>query len=328
MHKPPVGKRLGVIGDGRLALAISHLAAKGGVTVWHYAPDPERLEQMMTSRALPDVIPEIEALDDRVRVVESVAALARETRVIFFTIVMGDVRELLRAIGDELAGWHQILHAAHRLHGPELTTTGELIRQCTPCLQVGALAGPLHVGEMMTGMPNAAKVGSPFPELIRHVDELLPIPQLRIYGHDDLLGVELAASLVQMVAVLVGLVDALDLGAAVHATLMSRGLAEVAKLGTHLGARVDTFYGLSGVAKLVDHARRGGSNYDLGKRLADPFDTEDMLAHLPAESQGLALVGPVRRYAVAHEIHMPVVTALARISQKEADPREAITEIL
>lgn len=319
---------IAVVGDGRLAPALAHLCAQGGHDVWFYPPDEEQRAELTKNRAVPAVVPELEKIDDRVTVTEDLEALAKSCQLVLYTGSTEDVEELFDRLGAVLDGGHFFVHAAHRLYGERLETTGAMIRRYTPCLQIGALAGPLRVGELLAGSPNAVVIGSHFPELIARVRQILERKYLRMYPRDDLLGVEYAAALVQVVAVVVGLADELDLGAATNATLLTRGLAEAARLGAQLGASAATFSGLAGLGRLVDGARRGSSNYDLGKHMGKGVAGAALLAKARVQGQGVHLIHPIREYAEAHDIRMPISTVLDDICQGRLSPREGIDVLL
>jgi glycerol-3-phosphate dehydrogenase (NAD(P)+) len=319
---------IGVIGDGRLALAMAHLSAQHGTRVWLYAPDKALRKHLRDHQCHPGILPEVDRLDDRVKLVRRLGDLAKNVRLIFMTSAPTRTKGILDAAGDLLNGGHQLLHAVHRLHGESLETTAEIIRERTCILQIGAFAGPLHVGELLDGQANAAVVGSPFPDLIRRAREAFTFPNLTISESRDLTGVELAASLVQVVALLVGLSDGLELGAATHATLMIRGLDEMVGLGDRLGASSGTFYGVAGLAKLIDGARRGEPHYDVGKMIAHGIVGDELDEMVPAEAVGFRIIRQLRQYAEAGGFDLPITTTLDEIAGGRADPVEGLSALL
>lgn len=317
-----------VIGDDRFALALAHLCAESGARVWLYAPNADRRKKLAADRALPSVLGEVESLNDGVTISEGLDALAGQVRLVFFTETGDDIESLLIEAGGGLDGSHYLVHAAHSLYGPDLQTTGALIRDLTPCLQIGAIAGPVHVGELLGGQPNAIVIGSPYPDLVARVKTALSRKNLRVYSRADLLGVELAAVLIQPIAVVTGLADGMKLGAATHATLIVRGLAEMTRVGRRLGASPETFVGLAGLGRLLDAARRGDDNYDLGKSMAAGLSGAELLEAAPPEGQGVRLFAPIRRYAETHGIWAPICTTMDRVSRGEITPQEGLQALL
>ena len=128
--------------------------------------------------------------------------------------------------------------------------------------------------------------------------------------------------------VVIGLADELNLGAATNATLVARGLAEAARMGTKLGASAETFSGLAGLGRLVDGARRGSPNYDLGKHMGRGVTGKDLMAKARVQGQGIHLVRPIREYAERHGIRMTITTALDDICRGKLSPQEGIDALL
>lgn len=302
-----------MLGDERLALGMAHLIAMQGRKIWLYAPDGKRRARLKKARKLKSVLPEVESLHEGVNIVDDIGELGDNCRLVFFTGVHGNPEGILKKAGDALNGSHEICHAFQRLHGRNLETSSVLIREWTPCLQVGALAGPLHVSEMLQGKPNAIVVGSPFPDLVRRVQEALDWPNMRTYTSPDLLGVELSAALIQIVALAIGIADSLSAGAATRSTLIVRGLAELTRLGEVLGAKGATFDGLSGLARLLDSARRGSPNYRAGELVGKGLTGDELLKKAPQQAESLTLVGAVRRFGDERGIRIPMTATLDEI---------------
>lgn len=319
---------VGIVGDGRLALALGQLVADQPQPAWLFVPDEDRREQVLKGRALPELVPEVKKFSKSLSICRDFGDLTENCRLVILTGSLEPLDEHLKQLGDHLNGSHQMVHAAHRLSSDGLRTTSSLIQEYTPCLQIGAIAGPLHVGELLANSPNAAVIGSAFPRLIERARSVLERKHLRIYPRYDLLGVEYAAALVQIVSVVVGLADELQLGAATHATIIARGLAEMTRLGSQLGSSNDTFSGLAGLGRLVDGARRGEANYDLGKQLARGVDSASLLSKGGAGGRGLQLVGPVRRYADANGIWMPITTVIDEILRGNLSAQQGIQALL
>ena len=324
---------IGVIGAGRLALATAHLCASGGHEVVLYAPNANRRRALRKRRALKSVLPEVVELHPNVTIAEGLPQLAEASRLVFVLGGHAQFDEVVLEAGTVLDGSHQIVHANHLLHGESLETTSAVIRRLTCCLQVGAIAGPVHVGELLAGQANAVVVGSPFPELVERVKAAFTQPSLRVYSRDDLVGVEVAAALVQIIAVAVGVSGGLGLGAATHATLMVRGLAEVTRMGVKLGGSRETFAGLSGLGRLLDWARPEDANYEVGRALAQGTTGKALLESVSAKSamengQGIHLVAPVHRWAEKKKVWAPITRVLAAVAAGNFTAREAFEELL
>ncbi len=319
---------IGVIGDGRLAVAIAHMCAASERPVCIWVPDEARRTELAEHRRLAEVLPEVERIDERVRIASGLDELAAASRLVMLITSGSETERTIAEAGHHLDGSHQVVHAHHRLHGADLHPTSELIRNLTCCLQIGALAGPVHVRELLRGQANAVVVGSAFPDLIDRIKGAIVQRSLRIYSRKDLVGVEVAAALVQLIAVAVGVSDGLGLGTATHATLMVRGLAEATRMGKFLGATPDTFAGLAGLGRLLDWARAGEANYDFGVALARAESIESAAARFGVEGQAVHMIGPVRRFADKHGVWMPITRVLDEIVAGNISAAEALDRLL
>ncbi|MCA9563257.1 MAG: hypothetical protein KC561_07200 [Myxococcales bacterium] len=316
--------KLGIIGDGKLALALATLVARQERAVALYAPSKTRRDELIADRASPSVLPELETLPELVTVCQSLDELAEGSELLLLTSGPEFVA-LLDQIGGSIHGGHQIVHTAHQLHGSGLTTTSQLIRERTCCLQVGALAGPIHVGDLLDGKPNAAVVGSAFPHLIQTTRSLISAKNLRIYSRSDTLGVEYAAAMTQPIAVLAGLAESMGMGAGTFSLLIVRALIELRRLGRELGANDEAFTGLAGLGRLLDSARRGEEHYDMGKVLAAGLDEARATEVYPSVR---SVVSAMADYAQLKGLSMPLVEALHAVLSGSASPVEALSALL
>jgi glycerol-3-phosphate dehydrogenase (NAD(P)+) len=263
-----------------------------------------------------------------VRITSNAAELADNASLLIFT--MG--REYLGSVMDRLSvvldGAHFLVHAVHALEGAELQRASEIIRAHSAVKQVGAMAGPAHVNELLSGKPNAAVVGTSFPAVARAVRDALESPSFRIHEDPDMRGVELAAALGQVVALAVGLVDGAELGAAAHATVLTRGLREITALGVQRGATEHPFFGLAGVGRLVDALRRGEPNYQVGLEIGRGRPPEECISKWAGEALGVRVAWHVLEYAEKNSLSVPICEAVSRVLDGDCDVERAFDEAL
>jgi len=317
---------IGLVGAGRFGLALSQVVARNGHRTVLYTSLPERAAALSTTRRLPDVLPELEELDARVEVTNDPHFLAEHCGLILVTVSSEYFLPILKTLGSVLDGAHAVVHAVHQVHGKNLTRVTELIGEHSCVRQVGVIAGPTHVRELLLGLPNAAVVGSAFPGVIRATRRALDGETMRVYGNEDVTGVELAAAMGQVVALATGIADGLDLGAATHATLMTRGFRELALLGVQQkNARESTFAGLAGFGRLIDTIRRGEPNYQFGLDLVKTPDVVTMVKGALPEVQAIPVVNSLAEYSAWHGYELPIAGGLQRVLRGEIDLRSAVT---
>ena len=193
----------------------------------------------------------------------------------------------------------------------------------------GVLSGPSFAQEVAQGLPVALTVASTHALVCDRTVAALHHGSARIYRSDDLVGVELAGALKNVMAIAAGISDGMHLGHNARAALVARGLAEIGRLGAALGARTETFMGLSGVGDLVltctgDLSR----NRQVGLRLAAGESLGSIVAGLGHVAEGVACARAALRLAQAHAIEMPIVSAVCDVLDSRRSPREALAALV
>ena len=177
-----------------------------------------------------------------------------ESRLVVLAVPPEWARDALSKLAPHLDGSHLVLHTARGLDPGTRRRITDVVREETAAIRVGVLAGPLRARELARGEPTAAVVGSRFPDLIEEAKQQLGGARLRVYGNPDAVGVELAAALGLTLRLVEGLATGLGFGPATRAVALTRGLAELARLGARLGGKERTFMGLAGVGTLLSDA--------------------------------------------------------------------------
>jgi glycerol-3-phosphate dehydrogenase (NAD(P)+) len=303
---------VGVVGAGAFGAALAGVVARrGGDVIVH--GDQARLAAL-------DV-------DARVRRTADPAELAREARLVVVAVRSTRAAEMLRTLGGVLDGRHLVVHASGAFVGD--TRLSEVIRAETAARRIGALAGPALPRDLAAGRSCAMVVASPFDEVARAVQRLLGAPPvLRIYGSRDLPGVELASAVTGAYTVALGLADALGVGAATRAVLVTRCLVEAARLGAAAGARERTFHGLAGLGNLLVRSTSASAEWSEDHQAGLDFakgtrrETEGTRAAAAALrlARRLGVRAPILEaiHAVAHE-GISVEVAAARLTETAAE---------
>lgn len=319
---------VGVVGANRFGICLAELAARNGNDVVLFTSIPQRATSLQRRRRLPSKVPELDKLHERVSVTTDPEELTERATLILLAMSRDYVGRVMERIGGTLDGAHMLVHAVHTLEGRTLERSSSLIHAHTCVKQVGAIAGPAHVRELLAGKPNAAVVGSAFPGVVAATRRALQSECFRIDFDDDIKGVELAAALGQVVAIGVGMADGADMGPAAHATIFTRGLAEIAALGARLGASERTFFGLAGVGRIVDALHRGEPNYQCGFDIGRGVSPETAISEAPGEAMGVRVVWRLSEFAGENQIRLPLSEALGRILDGDAAPVATLTEAL
>ncbi len=193
----------------------------------------------------------------------------------------------------------------------------------------GVLSGPSFAEEIANGLPAAITLASLQPDFSRNISRTLHGHRLRLYSSTDVVGVELAGALKNVVAIASGLSDELGLGLNARAALITRGLAEIARLGVALGGRSETFMGLSGLGDLVLTCTGALSrNYRVGQGLARGQTLEEILAQLGHVAEGVTSALAATRLAHHHHVEMPITTAVQGVLSGALNAHEAVELLL
>lgn len=193
----------------------------------------------------------------------------------------------------------------------------------------GALSGPSFAEEVAAGQPSAVALAANDVAFARDMARELHLGRLRIYANDDLVGVEVGGAVKNVLAIATGVCDGLGFGLNARAALMTRGLAEIARLGQALGARRETFMGLAGMGDLILTCTGNLSrNRRVGLGLAEGKGLQQILDELGHVAEGVPTAREVARLAASQDIDMPISMAVAAVLEGRLSARQAVEKLL
>lgn len=325
--------RIAVFGAGAWGTALAiHAARRHPVMLWTRDPaqaleirEARRNRRYLPEAALPDGIEASADIDQACEWLgDGPGALAvLATSVAGMRPVLGQLSGRLR---PGVAGLVWLCKGIERETGslPHLVAAEAL-----PGHGHAVLSGPSFAQEVAAGLPVALTVASRSEFLRRAVQQALHHGAARIYGSDDVIGVELGGALKNVMAIAAGACDGLKLGHNARAALITRGLAETARLGMALGARAGTFTGLTGLGDLVltctgDLSR----NRRVGLALAEGRPLAEIVAQLGHVAEGVPCAAAALARAARHRVELPIVAAVQSVLDGERSPAEAVRELL
>ena len=326
---------LTILGAGAWGTAVAvHCAARHPTRLW--ARDPAQAAQLHASRVNAAYLPGI-ALPDALRVeadFEAALAHGRDGLVIVATPVAA-LDEMLRRIAGRAAGVLWLCKGFEQRHG---RLGHEIAAAIAPGARMGVLSGPSFAIEVARGQPTALVAASIDASLGEAAIEALHSDTLRIYTSDDPIGVEVGGAVKNVLAIATGIADAMPdpagtgqagLGLNARAALVTRGLAEMTRFGVALGARVETFMGLSGLGDLVLTATGDLSrNRTVGRLLAQGLPLARILAELGHVAEGVPTAPMVLQRAQALGVEMPIVEVVAAVLAGGLTPTRALERLM
>ncbi len=317
---------LTVLGAGAWGTALAvHACAAHPTMLW--ARDAGQAAQMVATRRNARYLSDIELpaglqlTADFDRAVDHAAG-----GLILIATPMAALDEMLQRLPSDAPGvlWlcKGFEHASGRLGH-------EIAQRVVPNARVGVLSGPSFALEVARRQPTALVAASADAQLVQQAVDALHAGRLRIYTSADPIGVEVGGAVKNVLAIATGIADGMNLGLNARAALVTRGLAEMTRLGVALGAPAETFMGLSGLGDLVLTATGGLSrNRTVGLRLAEGLPLARILAELGHVAEGVSSAPVVLRRAEALDIDMPITAAVVAVLEGALKPADALLELM
>lgn len=317
--------RIMVAGSGGWGTALALLLLKNGheVTLWSYCrEESERLAQTLENPFLPGV-----ALPKEL-CFTSDAAQAREQEMVVFATPSFAVRSTAKTFAPHLPEKVILVSVTKGIEDGTGCRMSELIAQETGKTVV-ALSGPSHAEEVSRGIPTGIVAACADQHLAEQVQAAFMCERLRVYTCPDIVGVELGAAHKNVIALCAGVCDGMGYGDNTKALLMTRGLAEVARLGMALGAKRETFAGLAGVGDLIVtctsmHSR----NRRAGILIGQGHGAQEAMQEVGAVVEGYYAAKAAHMLAQKHGVEMPITEAAYRVLYENCDPREEIDRLM
>lgn len=317
--------KISIIGAGAWGTALAlALGAEHEVTLLAIdaAEATPLIQQHENARFLPGI-----RLPDTLHIAHGASGLA-DADLILIVTPMAALREVLGLLGSA-APAKPFLWACKGLEPNTSALAHQVVADVRGDVTCGVLSGPSFAIEVARGMPTAVCIASTDVEFARRQAAALSNHRLRIYASDDLIGVEVAGALKNVLAIASGISDGLGLGLNARAALITRGLAEITRFGAALGARRETFMGLAGMGDLIltctgDLSR----NRQVGLALAEGRTLQDVTTHLGHVAEGVKTAAEVMRRAVSLGVDMPICEAVCSVLDGHLQARDAVALLM
>jgi glycerol-3-phosphate dehydrogenase (NAD(P)+) len=324
-----------VIGGGGWGTALALLLAKNGHAPHLWVFEADLAVQMRRERANPVYLPGV-PIPEGIAITADLAEAVAGAEMILFATPSHALREtatrLARANASAPSAARLVVVATKGLERETHYRMSEVIEETLPA-PLGkdpvVLAGPSHAEEVARGIPTAVVAACCDRERAAAVQETFSNESFRVYTNDDVLGVEIAVALKNVVAIAAGISDGLGFGDSTKGALLTRGLAEIARLGEALGARPETFSGLAGMGDLIATATsRHSRNRRLGEAIGRGASLEEALAASPMVAEGVGTAQAAVDLAFRRGIELPIAEQVRAILFEGKSARAAMRELL
>jgi glycerol-3-phosphate dehydrogenase (NAD(P)+) len=324
--------RAAVLGAGSWGTTLAIVLAENGhdVALWEF--DAQHATKVARERENQRFLPGV-AIPNQVDVTNDLGAALRGAGLVVFVVPSHATRETARRVRGtgELADGARIVCATKGLEEGTLARMSEVLREELRLEggRIVSLVGPSHAEEVSRGIPTSIVAASVDADACRAAQEAFVRPYFRIYTNDDVVGVEIATSLKNSIAIAAGMLDGLGLGDNTKAALVTRGLAEIARLGVAMGASAETFSGLAGVGDLVVTClSRHSRNRYLGEAIGRGETLEQALSRMVMVAEGVRTTRAAVELGRRHQVELPIIEMVHRVLFEGQDPKEAVTMLM
>ena len=321
--------KLTVLGPGCWGLTIAKLLNNNfdEICVWGRKEDltPTLINEKRLEKPL-----EIQ-LDKKVEITSDLELALKDAEIILLVVSTGGIRPVCEQIKKIGLKDNQILvNLAKGIELPSLKRMSEVILEVLPNINFAVLSGPTLAKEIIDGKPTLATIASSNIEVAKRAQELLNVPSLfRLYTNEDVIGVELGGSLKNVIAIASGFASSMGLGDNLRGSLLTRGMAEMARVAIALGAQPQTLYGLSGMGDLIATASSPYSrNYTVGSMIAKGKKIDDILAELGSVAEGVKTSKALCELAKKLNIEVPVSNAIYEAVYTDITPKEILDKLM
>ena len=317
-----------VLGAGSWGTVLADVLARKGFDVHLWAYEPDVADVINTRHENPAFLPGV-ALDATLRASANLAAVVAGAPVICSVAPSHVSRAIWTSIAPHVLPGTRLVCATKGIETDSLQLMGDVAADALPQTTFVALSGPSFAEEVHAGCPTAIVAASHDAAAAAETQKLFSMPTFRIYSSDDVTGVTLGGSLKNVIAIAAGILDGLGSGNNARAGLLTRGLAEIARLGKALGANPQTFWGLAGMGDLILTCTGALSrNRQLGIALAGGTTLAEFHTTHNTVVEGVNTALAASRLAERHGVEMPITSQMAAILFENASPRDAIRSIM
>ncbi len=321
--------KVAVVGGGAWGTVLADLLARKGETVILWAREPEVVDGINREHLNAVFLPGA-PLAPELRAVGDVEAAVRGAEVVVSAAPSHAVRSVMRAAAPALTGRPLVVSVSKGLEPETLERLSRVVADAVaPGTPVVALSGPSFAQEVYQRQATAVVAAAQDHDLAQRAQQVFATKYFRVYSHTDVVGVELAGALKNVIALAAGILEGLGLGYNTRAALITRGLAEITRLGLALGAEPMTFAGLAGMGDLILTATGPLSrNRSLGVELGRGIPLEQALAGKKTVAEGVGTARAAVALGRRHGVELPIAQEVSNVLFQNKAPRQAVADLM
>jgi glycerol-3-phosphate dehydrogenase (NAD(P)+) len=319
--------RVAVIGAGSWGTTVAAVACANTPTVL-WARRQELADQINHDRVNGDYLDTFELPRD-LRATSSMREAVSDADIIVMAVPSHGFREVARAVAVYLRPWVPIVSLTKGIERESLMRMTEVAADEMPGRPVGVMTGPNLAREVMAGQPAASVVAIPDKTIALELQRVLTTPNLRVYTNPDVVGCEVAGVVKNVIAIASGMAEGMEFGDNTRATLITRGLAEMSRLGVAMGGDPKTFAGLAGMGDLIATcSSKQSRNNSVGLALGHGRSIDEILASMNMVAEGVKSSPSVLDLARRHDVEMPITEEVVAVCHDGRSARDALANLM
>ena len=316
-----------VVGAGSWGTTVAALAASNTPTVL-WARREELAAQIATEHVNGDYLPG-HALPEQLRATASLAEAVSSADVLVMAVPSHGYREVAAEAAKYLRPWVPVVSLTKGLERASRKRMSEVTRDEMPGHPVAVLTGPNLAKEILTGQPAASVVAIDDADIAAELQRIFSRPSLRVYTNDDVVGCEVGGVVKNVIAIAAGMAEGMGFGDNTRATLITRGLAEMTRLGLAMGGHAGTFAGLAGMGDLIATcSSKQSRNNTVGLQLGQGRSIDDVVSSMQMVAEGVKSSPSVLDLARRHQVDMPITEQVVAVCHQGRSAREALTFLM
>lgn len=328
-----MGKQIGIVGAGSWGIALAYLLSNNGHDCIIWSRTQETVDKLTAYHGNEDKLPGV-ILPDSVKFTCNIEEAVKDKDIIVLVVPSAHMRETVQKIApfidlDNEEHKQIIVNCTKGIEESTLMVMSDVILDEIPGCNVCVLSGPSHAEEVGKGLPTTIVVGAFDKEIARYIQNVFMSNAFRVYISPDMLGIEIGAALKNVIALAAGMADGFGCGDNAKAALITRGIAEIGRLGMAMGGKFETFSGLSGIGDLIvtcasmhSRNRRAGILIGQGKSMQEAMDEVHMVV------EGVYSAKAALKLAEKYDVEMPIVKGVNDILFEGKSPSEVVEELM
>lgn len=320
-------KKVSLLGAGSWGTALAINLANNGHEVTLWSAVESEITLLQTHREHIERLPGVK-LPENISICSDLAQACTDKDMIVFSVASPYVRSTAKMCAEYIEEGQLVVNVAKGIEEATLMTMSDILRQEIPQAEVAVLSGPSHAEEVSKGIPTAVVAGTGKKTTAEYIQEVFSNHVFRVYSSPDITGIELGGALKNVIALAAGIVDGLGFGDNTKAALITRGIAEMTRLGLAMGCESSTISGLSGIGDLIvtctsNHSRNHNAGFLIGKG----YSMEDAMKEVKQVVEGVYSAKAALKLAKKYQVSMPIIEKVNEVLFDGASAKDAAEEL-